>query len=94
MTATVNISGSLVDFVVTHMGNDRDRLDRKLQSEFLAQETKNCDNPVVFMGYVTSKPGSKEYLELLDSGNMNDIDDTDRKRFCEYIMYRGLRRLV
>ena len=40
VTATINMSGSLVDFVVTHMGNDRDRLDRKLQSEFLANELK------------------------------------------------------
>lgn len=47
---------------------------------------------MVFMGYVTSKPDSKEYQELINAGNMKDIDETDRKRFCEYIMYRGLIR--
>lgn len=94
VSATVNVSGNLVDFVVTHMGNDRDRLDRKLQSEYLARELRESENPVIFLGYVTSKPGSKEYLELIQSGNVNDIDDTDRKRFCEYIMYRGLKRFV
>ena len=41
VSATVNVSGSLVDLVVTHMGNDRDTLDRKLQAEYLATEMKN-----------------------------------------------------
>ncbi|KAI8761537.1 PGAP2-interacting protein, partial [Biomphalaria glabrata] len=41
VTASINISGTIVDFVVTHMGNDRDVLDRKLQAEFLAKELKN-----------------------------------------------------
>ena len=40
ITATINISGIAIDFVVTHMGNDRDFLDRKLQAEFLANELK------------------------------------------------------
>lgn len=42
ITATVNFTGHLVDFVVAHMGNDRDVLDRELQAKTLARELKNA----------------------------------------------------
>ncbi|XP_072170966.1 PGAP2-interacting protein-like [Diadema setosum] len=93
VSATVNISGTLVDFVVTHMGNDDDDLDRKEQTTYIANITRKSKNPVVFMGYVTSKPESRDYKKLTTFGKLKDIDSTDQDRFCEYIMYRGLRRL-
>ncbi|KAK0043047.1 PGAP2-interacting protein [Biomphalaria pfeifferi] len=93
VTASINISGTIVEFVVTHMGNDRDVLDRKLQAEFLAKELKNSLNPAVFLGYVTSAPRSENYYHLLREGHMKDIDPTDEDRWCQYIMYKKLIRL-
>ncbi|XP_033632255.1 PGAP2-interacting protein-like [Asterias rubens] len=89
---TVNISGTLVDFVTSHMGNYKDNEDRKLQAEVLSNITRRSPNPTVFMGYMTSEPQSRDYKRFTRFGKLKDIDPTDENRWCEYIFYKGLIR--
>lgn len=88
--ATVQTPASLVDVVIVHMGNDRDDLDRRLQAEKLRDIMRNSTNPLVFLGYVTSAPMSRDYRVLTSVAK--DIDPTDRDRWCEYILYKNLIR--
>ena len=72
------------------MGNDRDDLDRRLQAQMLRDIMKNSTNPLVFLGYVTSAPMSRDYRVLTSAAQ--DIDPTDHDRWCEYILYKNLIR--
>jgi hypothetical protein len=52
------------------MGNDVDDLDRQLQAQELATILTDFENPAVFLGYVTSEPGSRDYKKLLSGEEM------------------------
>ncbi|CAM4752299.1 unnamed protein product [Rotaria magnacalcarata] len=89
--ATVQAGSKLIDVIIVHMGNDNDDLDRKLQAEKLRDIMQNSTNPLIFLGYVTSEPFSRDYRTLTSLAK--DIDPTDRDRWCEYILYKNLIRV-
>ncbi|KAI8081732.1 Frag1/DRAM/Sfk1 family-domain-containing protein [Halteromyces radiatus] len=93
--ATLDVYGQPVDFIVSHNGQEEDPVDRELQTTELARIMRTSPNPFVFLGYVVTKPHQYLYNLLFDGGDMNDIDITDDwDRWCEYIGYRGLKRVA
>lgn len=91
--ATINVTGSIINFYIVHFGNEGDELDRKLQAERTAEILAGSAHPVVMLSYITNPPGSRDYWKIINGGNVKDIDPDDKKRWCEYIFYRGLVKL-
>jgi endonuclease/exonuclease/phosphatase family metal-dependent hydrolase len=91
--ATIDAYGHLVDVFVFHSGQEEDPLDRKLQSEYLAERMKATPRPVILLSYLVLKPGEGNYNTYVgEKSGMKDIDPTDWDRWCEYILYKGLKR--
>ncbi|KAI9311698.1 Frag1/DRAM/Sfk1 family-domain-containing protein [Dichotomocladium elegans] len=91
--ATLDVYGQPVDFIVSHNGQEENPEDRRQQTTELARIMRASSNPLVFLGYVVTKPQQPLYYTLFDDGDMNDVDPTDWDRWCQYIGYRGLRRV-
>ncbi|KAK9763734.1 Protein cwh43 [Basidiobolus ranarum] len=91
--ATLDVYGKHVDVIVSHNGQEEDPVDRKLQTTEIARIMRESPNPFVFLGYVVTKPHMGNYHILMDDGNVNDIDPTDDDRWCEYVAFRGVKRL-
>lgn len=94
--AVLDVYGTEVTVVVSHNGQEQDPLDRELQSKELARiMAKSYPHPVIFLGYVVTKPHASRpapYEILVHDGIVHDIDPQDLDRWCEYILYRGLYR--
>ncbi|KAI4174803.1 MAG: hypothetical protein LQ343_002041, partial [Gyalolechia ehrenbergii] len=91
--ATLEAYGELVDVVVFHSGQEEDVEDRRLQSEYLAKLMHDSPRPLILLSYLVLKPGEGNYNTYVgERSGMKDIDPSDWDRWCEYILYKGIRR--
>ncbi|KFY24500.1 hypothetical protein V493_05197, partial [Pseudogymnoascus sp. VKM F-4281 (FW-2241)] len=92
--ATLDVYGTLVDVFVFHSGQEEDVEDRKLQSEYLAALMGRSQRPAILLAYLVTKPLMGNYNTYVsETSGMRDIDETDWDRWCQYILYKNLRRV-
>lgn len=91
--ATLDVYGDLVDVFVFHSGQEEDPEDRRLQAEYLAGLMGSSPRPSVLLSYLVTRPLEGNYHTFVSPrSGMHDVDPTDWDRWCEYILYKGLRR--
>ncbi|KAL1841138.1 hypothetical protein VTJ49DRAFT_7363 [Mycothermus thermophilus] len=91
--ATLDVYGTLVDVFVFHSGQEEDPEDRRLQSEYLSKLMGSSSRPSILLSYLVTKPLQGNYNTYVsDISGMHDVDETDDDRWCEYILFKGLRR--
>lgn len=92
--ATIEAYGQLVDVFVFHSGQEEDPEDRRLQTEYLSRLMGGVTNrPAVLLSYLVTKPKQGNYNTYVSElSGMHDVDPTDWDRWCEYILYKGMRR--
>ncbi|VBB80665.1 Putative protein of unknown function [Podospora comata] len=91
--ATLDVYGTLVDVFVFHSGQEEDPEDRRLQSEYLSKLMGSTNRPSVLLSYLVTEPLKGNYNTYVsDVSGMHDVDKTDWDRWCEYILFKGLRR--
>jgi hypothetical protein len=91
--ATLDMYGEMVDVVVFHSGQEEDPEDRRLQSEYLAKLMGESPRPLILLSYLVTKPLEGNYNTYVSElSGMKDIDPSDSDRWCEYILYKKLKR--
>ncbi|KID60815.1 calcofluor white hypersensitive protein, partial [Metarhizium hybridum] len=92
--ATLDVYGELVDVFVFHSGQEEDPEDRRLQSEYLAQLMGSTPRPAFLLSYLVTKPLEGNYNTYVsEKSGMHDVDPTDWDRWCEYILFKKLKRV-
>lgn len=93
--ATLDIYGEHIDVVVFHSGQEEDPEDRRLQSLYLENVMAESQNPLVLLSYLVTRPLEGNYFTYSsEKSRMHDIDSTDWDRWCEYIMFRELKKVA
>lgn len=91
--ATLDMYGEHVDIVVFHSGQEEDPEDRRLQSEYLSKLMGDSPRPLILLSYLVTRPLEGNYNTYVsEQSRMTDIDASDWDRWCEYILFRGLKR--
>ena len=91
--ATLDAYGEHVDVVVFHSGQEEDPEDRRQQSEYLANLMKESPRPLILLSYLVVKPQEGNYNTYVgEKSDMKDVDPSDWDRWCEYILYKGIKR--
>ena len=91
--ATLDVYGTPVDVFVFHSGQEEDPEDRRLQSEYMAKLMGSSPRPSILLSYLVTRPLEGNYNTYVSqTSGMKDVDPTDWDRWCEYILYKGLRR--
>ncbi|KAE9369571.1 calcofluor white hypersensitive protein-like protein [Stipitochalara longipes BDJ] len=91
--ATLDVYGEMIDVFVFHSGQEEDPEDRRLQTEYLSNLMGATPRPAILLSYLVTKPLEGNYNTYVsDISGMHDIDPSDWDRWCEYILYKGLKR--
>lgn len=92
--ATLDVYGTLVDVFVFHSGQEEDPEDRRLQSLYLAERMGATPRPAILLSYLVVKPTEGNYNTYVsEMSGMHDIDVRDWDRWCEYILYKDIKRV-
>jgi hypothetical protein len=91
--ATLDVYGEMIDVFVFHSGQEEDPEDRRLQTEYLSKLMGASPRPSILLSYLVTKPLEGNYNTYVsETSGMHDIDPSDWDRWCEYILYKGLKR--
>ncbi|KAI1264687.1 Frag1/DRAM/Sfk1 family protein [Xylariaceae sp. FL1019] len=94
LRATLDAYGELVDVLVFHSGQEEDTEDRRLQSEYLSKLMGSSDRPTILLSYLVTDPLKGNYNTYVSkTSGMHDVDPSDWDRWCEYILYKNLKRV-
>src|SRR5690606_38677265 len=93
--ATLDVYGQLVDVFVFHSGQEEDVEDRRVQTEYLTALMGSTARPSMLLAYLVTEPGPGNYNTYVsEQSGMHDVDPRDWDRWCEYILFKRLRRVA